>query len=72
MAFSVEKIEGYEHIPIDDDDYVEWVPLLEEYNDSGHQKITQIKYHKCTEKDFSEFYDIADSQKNKLERMKEK
>ena len=66
----MEKIEGYEHIPIDDDDYVEWVPLLEEYNDSGHQKITQIKYHKCTEKDWKEFHPIVKGQTNTLKAKK--
>lgn len=42
VAFSVETFIGTVNVPIDDEDYVEWVVMMEEFAEDGSVKMDTI------------------------------
>jgi len=54
IAFGVNDY--YTGKPLDDPNFVTWNVRLNEIENQKTIKITDIKYHKCTDKDYDDFY----------------
>jgi len=72
IAFAVERIDGEDNkIPIDDPNFVEWVPHIQVWRADKTRRTIPLPYHKCDETDYSGFHPIVDADKAHYKSLKD-
>ena len=56
--------------PKNDPDYVRWQPYLVEDIGGPADIYKPLKFHTCTEEDFSQFYTVANRSEKRLQELK--
>ncbi len=59
IAFSVNDYKNGS--VLDDPNYVQWIVRLNRYENQRSVNTTNIKFHKCTQRDFDQFYPPSSS-----------